>query len=48
MNKKVIVLFKDELGRKIMIEFVAFRPKKYSSLTDDDNNVIKGRGAKNV
>ena len=48
MNKKVIVLFKDELGRKIMIESVAFRPKTYSSLTDDDNNVIKGRGAKNV
>ena len=48
MNKKVIVLFKDELGRKIMIEFVAFRPKTYSSLTDDDNNAIKGRGAKNV
>ena len=48
MNKKVIVLFKDELGRKIMIEFVALRPKTSSFLTDDDNNVIKGRGAKNV
>ena len=28
-NKKVIDLFKDELGRKIMIEFVALRAKAY-------------------
>ena len=29
MNKKVIGLFKDKLGGKIMIEFVAIRPKTY-------------------
>ena len=37
MNKKVIGLFKDELGGKIIKEFVALRPKTYSYLTDDDN-----------
>ena len=28
---------KDELGRKIIIEFVALRPKTYSYFTDDEN-----------
>ena len=37
MNKKVIGLFKDDLGGKIIKEFVALRPKTYSYLTDDDN-----------
>ena len=32
INKKVIDLFKDELGGKIMIKFVALTPKTYSYL----------------
>ena len=34
-DKKVIGLMKDELGRKIIKEFVTLRPKPYSYLTDD-------------
>ena len=36
-NKKVPRLFKDELGEKIITEFVALRPKAYSYLDDDCN-----------
>ena len=33
-NKKVIGLMKDELGGRIITEFVTLRPKTYSYLTD--------------
>ena len=36
MNKKVIVIFKDELGGKILKEFCALRAKTYAYLMDDD------------
>ena len=45
-NKKVIGLMKDELGGKIMTEFVALRPKIYSYLTDDGNSDKKAKGTK--
>ena len=38
-NKKVIGLFKDQLGGKIMKEFCALRAKTYSYLMDDDSEV---------
>ena len=43
-NKKVIGLMKDELGGKIITEFVTFRPKTYSFLTDDGKEDKKARG----
>ena len=45
-NKKVIGLMKDELGGKIMTEFVALRPKTYSYLTDDRKEDKKAKGTK--
>ena len=45
-KKKVIGLMKDELGGKIMTEFVALRPKTYSYLMDDESEVKKAKGAK--
>ena len=45
-NKKVIGLMKDELGGKIITEFVAFRPKTYSFLTDDSKEYKKAKGTK--
>ena len=45
-NKKVIGLMKDELGGKIMTEFVALRPKTYSYLTHDCEEDRKAKGTK--
>ena len=45
-NKKVIGLMKDELGGKIIREFVTLRPKTYSYLTDDAKEDKKAKGTK--
>ena len=45
-KKKVIGLMKDELGGKIMTEFVALRPKTYSYLTDYCKEDKKAKGTK--
>ena len=45
-NKKVIGLIKDELGGKIITEFVTLRPKTYSFLTDDGKEDKKAKGTK--
>ena len=45
-NKKVIGLMKDELGGKIITEFVTLRPKTYSYLTDDGKEDKKVKGTK--
>ena len=45
-NKKVIGMFKDELGRKIMIEFCALRAKTYSYRLDDDTEMKKAKSTK--
>ena len=45
-NKKIIGLMKDELGGKIITEFVTLRPKTYSFLTDDGKENKKAKGTK--
>ena len=45
-NKKVIGLMKDELGGKIITEFVALRPKTYAYLTDNCKEDKKAKGTK--
>ena len=45
-NKKVISLFKDELGGKIIKEFIGLRAKIYTYLMDDDTEHKKAKGTK--
>ena len=45
-NKKVIGLMKDELGVRVITEFVALRSKTYSYLTDDCKEDKKAKGTK--
>ena len=45
-NKKVIGFMKDELGGKVMTEFVALRPKTYSYLFDDTHVTKSAKGTK--
>ena len=44
MNKKVYGFFKNELGGKIMKEFVALKAKTYAYLTADDDANKKAKG----
>ena len=46
LNKQVIELMKDELGGKIMTEFVALRPKLYSYKKLDGSEDKKCKGIK--
>ena len=46
MNKKVIGVFKYELGGKIMKEICALRAKTYTYLMDDDSEKKKTKGIK--
>ena len=45
-NKKIIGFMKDELGGKIIMEFVTLRPKTYSFLTDNGKEDKKAKGTK--
>ena len=45
-NNKVTGLMKDELGGRIITEFIALRPKTYSYLTDDCKEDKKAQGTK--
>ena len=47
-NERVIELKKDELGGKIVKEFVALRAKTYSSSTDKNNEDKKAKIQKSV
>ena len=44
--KKIIGLFKDELGGRIMKELVGIRAKTYAYLMDDDSERIKAKRTK--
>ena len=44
LQEQITGLMKDELGGKIMAEFVGFRVKTYYYLMDDDNSDKKAKG----
>ena len=46
VNKKVLGMFKDELGGKIMKEFCTLSAKTYTYLIDDDSENKKAKGIK--
>ena len=46
--KKIIGLFKDELGERIMKEFVRIRAKTYAYLMYDDSERIKAKRTKKM
>ena len=46
VNKKVIGMFKDKLGGKIMKEFCALRAKTYTYLMEDDSEIEKAKAVK--
>ena len=47
-NKKVIGLFKDELGGKSIVEFCALRAKAYAYKLDDDTEMKKAKAQRNA
>ena len=47
-NKKVIRLFKDELGGRIKKEFCALTAKTFSYLIEDNSEVKKSKRTKNM
>ena len=46
INKKILGMFKDELGGKIMKKVCAPRAKTYTYLLDDDTEKKKDKGTK--
>ena len=47
-NKKVIGVIKDNLGGKLLKEFIGLRAKTFSYLTDDNSEEKKVKGTKSV
>ena len=47
-NKKVLGVIKDNLGGKLLKEFIGLRAKTFSYLTDDNSEEKKVKGTKSV